>query len=83
MLEVNHYIFRIIKLEILINSVKKIKKLVSAIQNSIIDWKAKKEKRLNKDSDGEEEEEENIYAVIEVKFSIYLLSNLFIYLLYL
>lgn len=37
----------------------------AAVQNAILEWKAKKEKLANKDSD-EEEEEEDIYAVVEV-----------------
>ncbi|KAJ8920217.1 hypothetical protein NQ315_011878, partial [Exocentrus adspersus] len=36
-----------------------------AIQKAVADWKERKEQRLNKESDGEEEVEENIYAVQE------------------
>lgn len=45
--------------------------VIIAIQKSLTEWKAKKEKRLNKDSDGEEEDEEDIYAVVEVKIIYY------------
>lgn len=40
-----------------------------AIQKAVVDWKERKEQRLNKDSEEEEEDEENIYSVQEVIIS--------------
>lgn len=40
----------------------------SAVQTTILEWKAKKDKLANKGCD-EEEEEEDIYAVVEVNMT--------------
>lgn len=51
------------------NNLKIKQKSFIAIQKAVVDWKERKEQRLNKDSEGEEEDEENIYSVQEVIIS--------------